>query len=608
MLFSLGHGQHIVQEKDAARNANACLAKVVPDMKMAADAQKPHLEPVGAGAPNGHDRDALALEDAAMVSTEAPAVEVGKFRYFFEKGAALPESAEMPDLLDALADSMVEVNPLSPEQNSKIPPVFTYLGQFIDHDLTANTDRDSDISIIDGAIKPKPRDEVAANLFNLRDGSLGLDSLYGDSAGQGPFATRLAQLMRFPGNRAKMRLALPAPIGGRVPLPSTDNATDLLRLGFLLRNGLLDTADLQALDEDMRKVFLEEDGTPILSRAIIGDARNDENLIIAQLQVLFLRFHNKLADATQSRSFATAQRLTRWHYQWLVVNEYLPTVCDPNVVAEVVDLGAPLYSAFYDRHNGSGPKMPMPMEFSVAAFRFGHSMIRAGYDHNRFFGEAVEGVDREQPFASMNDLFAFTGDGRMRPKTEPPLPPGEQLPQNWVIEWERWLDIDPSRPNRSARKIDTEIAPPLLDLVNQPDGVFKHLARRNLRRGYRLSLPTAQACIDAVQSAGYKSFPVLTPEQIASGSEARRKAVCDGGFDARTPLWFYVLKEAEILGDGEHLGPLGSHLVANTLVGLIVNDLESYWNASGARWAPEYFDAKAPIKSIKDVARFCGML
>ncbi|TKA97295.1 peroxidase [Cereibacter changlensis] len=605
MLFSLGHGQHVVQEKNPAPYAAAKLSAVAPSLKMVAPRE---LQMASDEAQFSAATDAVALADRGMVSVDAPAVEVGKFRYYFDNGAALPERDDMPDLLDALADSMVEALPPASDQNSQIPPVFTYFGQFIDHDLTANTDRDSDISIIDGAIRPKPRAEITANLFNLRDGSLGLDSLYGDSIGQGPFATRLAGLMRFPGNRAKMRLALPAPIGGRVPLPATDSATDLLRLGFLLRNGLLDIAELQALDDDLKKVFLEADGTPRAARAIIGDARNDENLIIAQLQVLFLRLHNKFADATHSRSFQTAQRLTRWHYQWLVINEYLPTVCDPAVLKEVVDLAAPLYSAFYDRHNGSGPKMPMPMEFSVAAFRFGHSMIRGGYDHNRFFGEPVAGTQGVKPFAAMNDLFAFTGDGRMKPLDVPTAPPGEQLPQNWVIEWERWVKIDPTRPNRSARKIDTELAPPLLDLINQPAGVFRHLARRNLRRGYRLSLPTAQACAEAIHEAGYKRFPMLEPEVIASGSEARRKAVLDGGFDTRTPLWFYVLKEAEVFGKGEHLGPLGTHLVANTLVGLIVNDLDSYWNAHGGRWAPEHFNAGSPIRSIQDVARFCGML
>ena len=137
--------------------------------------------------------------------------------------------------------------------------------------------------------------------------------------------------------------------------------------------------------------------------------------------------------------------------------------------------------------------------------------------------------------------------------------------------------------------------------------MFRRLARRNLRRGYRLNLPTAQGCIEAINQAGYRPFPVLTPDRLLSGSETRRAAVKAGDFDKATPLWFYLLKEAEEAG-GEHLGPLGSHLVAETLVGLVVNDPDSYWNAPGGRWSPDKFRANDPIDSLEDVARFCGML
>jgi hypothetical protein len=242
----------------------------------------------------------------------------------------------------------------------------------------------------------------------------------------------------------------------------------------------------------------------------------------------------------------------------------------------------------------------------VAAFRFGHSMVRSGYDHNRFFGEPVAGTPGLIPNAPLDLLFGFTGDGRML--RDPQL---GQLPRNWVIEWERWLNIDPSHPGRSTRKIDTNLAPPLLDLVNQPvdtGNIFKNLARRNLRRGYCLNLPTAQSCIAAIAGAGYTAFPQLTPEQLRSGSPQRQQAVAAGGFDTATPLWFYILKEAEVLTDGEHLGPLGSILVADTLVGLVVNDPDSYWNRPGGAWSPDKFSQSKPIASFEDMARFCGML
>jgi hypothetical protein len=609
MLFSLSHGQHALDAAEAAARGAAEASSAAP---VAVQAVNPDAVPAPvamAAAPELAMADGRAARASRAAPRPPPAL-AGAFRYYFPDAPGLPADPSMPDKLDALAASMVEAGAADPSGNSGIPPALTYLGQFIDHDVTANTDRETEVSVIEGAIDPLPRATVADGLANLRDGSLALDSLYGEATGSHAFTAKLAGLMRWPLNRAKMRLGQPIePEGGRVPLPlAPDDATDLLRLGFLLDRGLVTIPELQALEPELRRVFLEEDGaTPIRARAVIGDARNDENLAVAQLHALMLRFHNKLADATGGRSFRRARRLTQWHYQWIVVNEYLRRLCDEAVLDEILSLGAPRYTAFLDRHGADGPRMPMPLEFSVAAFRFGHTMVRGAYDHNRFFGEAVPGFDNVIPGAApFNLLFAFTGNGRMLGRPE-----RKQLPSNWVIEWDRWLRTDPARPIRSARKLDTQLALPLNEMENEhPDvnSLFRKLAARNLRRGYRLNLPTAQGCLDGIEAAGYAEVLRLTPEQIMSGSETRRKAVEAGHFHHATPLWFYVLKEAEVLGQGERLGPLGTHLVAETLVGLIANDPDSYWNADGGRWSPDRFRPGDPISSLEAVARFAGML
>ncbi len=617
MLFSLSHGQHALAAAEAAvpvappeplSSATPVPVEAVnPDVVMAPAADMAVAsglvrETVGATAHSGAQR-------LAPPPPEAPTILAGKFRYYFPDAPGLPASPAMPGHLDALADSMVDPAGPDPAGNSQIPPVLTYFGQFIDHDVTANTDRDTTVSVIEGAIDPLDRSTVTNSLVNLRDGSLGLDSLYGDATGENPFAAKLASLMRLPTNRAKMRLGVPGdPAGGRTPLPATpDHAADLLRLGFLMDRGSITLAELQALDPVLRWVFLEDDGvTPRRARAIIGDGRNDENLIVAQLHVLFLRLHNKFADATGSRSFARARRLTQWHYQWLMVNAYLRRLCDEAVLDEILVLGAPRYSAFLDTHGSNGSKMPMPLEFSVAAFRFGHTIVRGAYDHNRFFGEPVPGFNNLIAVAPFSLLFGFTGNGHMN--NQPDL---RQLPSNWVIEWERFMQLDPSRPIRSARKLDTNLVPALADMANEspdPTSLFRRLARRNLRRGYRLNLPTAQGCIDAVEASGYSTVARLTAAQLLEGTAARTAAITAGGFDTATPLWFYILKEAETLGDGERLGPLGTHIVAETLIGLIANDPDSYWNADGGRWSPERFNAQTPIDSLEAMARFCGML
>ena len=197
------------------------------------------------------------------------------------------------------------------------------------------------------------------------------------------------------------------------------------------------------------------------------------------------------------------------------------------------------------------------------------------------------------------------------------IPAIGQLPQNWVIEWERWIATDPARPNRSARKIDTELAPTLGDMRNQGNDpalgaetrkLFKHLARRNLRRGYRLNLPTAQACIAGgrrprATSPSRRSRPSSCAPARRPAGRGRRRRLRHG--DAALVLH---PSRGGGTGGGEHLGPLGSHIVANTLVGLIVNDEDSYWNADGGRWSPAEFNPANPIDSLEDMVRFCGML
>ncbi|MEQ8654433.1 MAG: heme peroxidase family protein [Kiloniellales bacterium] len=567
MLFLLGHGQCAVQRGGDEK---------------AVEAAKPAAAVCGAS------------EDLA-----APAA--GPFRYYFPDA---PEQTPAPGAtaaLDHLAEKMIAIED-APAFDSSIPAIFTYLGQFIDHDITAGTDREDGLSTISGEhVRPLPREQVVRDRGNLRAGSLNLDSLYGGGPNQGTFSQRLTEMLRHPSDRSKMWIGTFFDAGlGRVPLPR-DPGGDLLRLGRLLQppHQQLHEEEIKTLPEPLRSMYVNDDGSIRVQRAIIGDTRNDENLIVAQLHLAFLRLHNRLVDHADTAGgpvgdaqaiYEWARQQLQWIYQWLVLNVYLPTICDAAIVRDTLAQEAPLYSAFFRAGKPANPDfMPMPLEFSVAAFRFGHSMVRPAYDWNRFFGRPVKEETPLLDRASFELMFAFTGNG----PTPMPAPNGGSLPRlpgHWGAEWDRLASDVNGLPDRSARRIDTKLAPPLSAMANEeqvPLELFQHLARRNLRRARRLNIPSAQDCIAGIYARTQAAIEPLGTAELLSGSTF--EAVRDGGFVEETPLWFYLLKEAEIQAEGLHLGQLGSRLVAETLAGLVINDPNSYWHQSGSdsgRWHP----------------------
>ena len=572
MLLSLGHGQKIVSFKSSAGPGIAQESRVLPDSVPAAQA-------------------AGLAEPPTLDAGE------GRFGYMFPSAPG-PGRPIASAVLDLLGDGMIDQG-ARPDIDA-IAPVFTYFGQFIDHDITANTDREipgvgGQLVIDQPTLNPVQRDLVVAAVTNLRNATLRLDSLYGD----GPTPTGLEAAMR---DGARMRLGelSPGPNFHTPVKPPNDGLADLPRVGTLVKAGVINAADVPAA--------LLSGGTAAESRkALIGDSRNDENLVVAQFHVAFLRFHNAVVDAQGAgdtpAAFADAQKLVRHVYQWLVINAYLPAVADKAVVDAVVAGAAPIYGKFYDSlKNQIAPgELPMPLEFSVAAFRYGHSLIRARYDYNQnFTGSAA---------ATFEQLFQFTGNDAVAP-IGGPIAAAPTLPNNWPIDWNRFLGRSGDPPFRFARAIDTALAPPLSDMVNQGAGVFRHLAKRNLRRGWIMNIPSAQSVAKAMTAAGHPPARVLTEAEIMEGAIASSALPADekATLAQATPLWFYVLKEAEKVNDGRRLGPIGSRLVAETLVGLVVNDPQSYWHldVGGGAWKPKVGAQK--IESMADMLKFAGVL
>jgi hypothetical protein len=467
--------------------------------------------------------------------------------------------------LKALGSAMVEQDPAGAGGDATIPPIVTYWGQFVDHDLTANTDRDTTISITEDGLRPLRPQQVVAQLRNLREPRLNLDSVYGN----GPKASGQPDQVPFAGDKFVIteQDAL-TPTG--TPIPGAD----------LPRKN---------------------------SKAQIGDGRNDENLVVAQLHLAFLKFHNSVVHwlaAHGGGSFDRARELTTWHYQLVTVEDFLKSVVDPAVVDGLRDGSiAPVFQP--DEQNPS-----MPLEFSIAAFRFGHSMVRGAYDWNQNFGAPAPGGTNTINRAPFSLLFAFTGNGGLG--AEPPNP---TLPDNWPAQFERLTGAEPKPdgpfPARLARKIDTHLAPPLADLLNEGNDpatasaqvrrLLKRLAVRNLLRGYRLAVPSGQAVATALGLA-----PLTSAELMGGGGVVSDVLLDNPELLRDTPLWFYVLREAEI-GGGNRLGPVGGRIVAETIIGQLRADPRSYLRTG---FDPATGVTKADggqVRTIIDFLQFAGM-
>ncbi len=543
------------------------------------------------------------------------------FGYLFPEAAESPHSDAVIAALKDLAAKMVAQSSDPGSEDSLTQPAFmTYLGQFIDHDITSQLNLGMAIDDnIEKPFTPIPRDEVVTNIANQRTGQFDLDSVYGAKSPGTSLEQRLVAAMRHPTLRAKMLIQRPEDVSDPVlgnparVVPPLDGANDILRLGRLIGDSITEE-EIEAITDDGLRAFFfkrDADGNESINRhrAILGDGRNDENLFIAQIQLAWLRLHNRIVDTCpdpnlrngpQDTLFGWAQDQTRSLYQWVVLHDWLKRVCDPDIFEHVLNNRAPLYAKFVQRVAPPAGTLPLPVEFSFGAFRFGHSMVRDAYDWNARFDNA-----------SFDLFFAFTGSHKnpMFGVTD------ARLPSNWPADWTRVVeDPDPSFPMRATRRIDTRVAPPLSNLPDAAAAKVKlqirNLAARNLLRGQIFNLPSAQQCIAGIEEqVGYTITP-LSADQLTSGEVGQ--TLVDTDLITQTPLWFYTLKEAEVLTGGEKLGPLGSMLVADTIVGLMLQDPNSVLNRtsdSGSPWTPN--DGAKPdgitVSTFKDVVR-AGLL
>lgn len=439
----------------------------------------------------------------------------------------LAEQEQLKRKLTDLGNLMNMSVGIDPDQ-SQIPSGYTYLGQFIAHEISFDQTK----GLVLNAGIPQ----------NDRSPQIELDSLYGGGPDVDPEL--------FEADHVRLK------IGDTSSHPNLNRTfpNDLPRRG---------TGE-----------------KPI--EALIGDPRNDENLAVAQTHVAFIKFHNEVVNRLEGsvpdpELFERAREQVVRHFHLIIIKDFLPKVLDQNVLREV------LASEIEWCKGKTKDELFMPLEFSAAAFRFGHSLIRNSYEWNSYHTSKPP-VNGAAGLFSLFEQTAFCGN----------LGGSPRLPSDWVIDWRRFFDftgfsIPPVSEFNFARRIDTAF-----DMhLDQPQfsGVPREglepdqfaITTRNLVRGFKLNLPTGEEVAERFHE------PSLDPEKIiARGpynveSEPHKALFADPMLNGRTPLWYYILKEAE-QNDGNHLGRVGSRIIAETLIGLIRNS--RYFVGKDSQWRP----------------------
>ncbi|WP_379547561.1 heme peroxidase family protein [Qipengyuania sp. DSG2-2] len=397
-------------------------------------------------------------------------------------------------------------------RTASVPVGMVFFGQFVDHDVTLDASTSFD-TVVDNP----------GEIANVRTPTLDLDCIYGLGPEAQPYLFEQG-----------------GPFGGVKLLTGADNPGQA--------------------GERQEDLLRSPNG-----RAVIGDPRNDENRVISQIQLAIIRFHNHVAQTIHNfpanfglttapeghELYEIARRETTWHYQWAVVNDFLTAMCGQPVVDRILGCG---------REHYCGAVPFIPIEFSVAAYRFGHSMIPM----------KVQVQKGEAPL----ELFGAILGGGFDALTDP----------KGVVDWHELLFTPQNRKVERAQKLDLKMAGDLLALPFITEGEAS-LATRNLLRGNTFLLPGGEKIAEAIG---------CPPKQIEK--VVKRVGQLDPALSAHgIPLWLYLLAEAEVIGraepdgsttEGEGLGPVGAVIVAETLIGLLELDEHSYLGAN-RNWSPQ---------------------
>ena len=440
--------------------------------------------------------------------------------------------------LAKLADKTMEDSHFQPpsgtpsDEVSNLPAGFNYTGQFLDHDITLDN-RPNDL------LTPI----AVSALKNARSPMLDLDSLYGN----GPSGS-----------------------------PSFYESDGLhFKLGELLTGA--------ESDHNARDLLRGSSGV-----ALIADARNDENQIVASLHSIFTRFHNRVIDdvrkrnpsLSNSQAFDQARTYVRNSYQWALLTDFLPRMAGSDVVSSVVSRSSAGWSTnlrYYNPCNGT-----MPIEFAMASYRFGHSLVRNDYEINEIH----------------NDLPVFTSSF----SASDSLVGFQPTPKDHAIDWKYFFNLRSDTSPQNVYQFDNSLVPALKKLPGPEAGTQSTvLATRNILRGQQVGLPTGQDVARAMGQTPLRDDQILIGPALGSSNHTTQAITSiSSDFAGKAPLWTYILGEAAFYNhngqvsngsiqtdsrrDPERLGPVGARIVTETFVGLLKNDPTSILNNP---WTPD---------------------
>ena len=452
------------------------------------------------------------------------------------------------------------------EENLFVPAGYTYFGQFVDHDLTFDTT---------SSLKPLTEDPDQKDATNLRTPRFDLDCLYGAGPGDQPYMY----------DGAKLLFGTTLDGGGK---------DDLIRIGVKGKE-----------------------------RAVVGDKRNDENSIICQIQLAFIKFHNKVVDKLVEKKFAgnlfeRARDEVRWTYQKILIEDYLRRITD-----------AVTYDFFEQKWRASGEaayllytadkRGNIPIEFAGAAYRFGHSMIRQGYRLSPKAGKDIfkpEEKDQADSFIGFGPLSSdHVIDDWRRFFADNTLLPGQRELSNIAVPGAKDTDVR----LQWAYKIDPSLANPLaslpLAIASRADfplsfrDELPSLSRFNLFRGNKFGLESGQVFAQKIGAIKLEEKYLQVRTKTADGGFTFTSIeTVDPAFLKDTPLWFYVLAEAQkpiidmwidkgrrnltdddfMTGPGavSQLGAVGGTILLEVFFGLMDADPESFRAAERNGWSP----------------------